>query len=267
MHINRDELIQEMILRKQIRSIIKESSKQWIKDNHPNEYGQFLEEQKLRKAIQSIAPRILNEEMSDSEAEDMAISFVRETLLAVIKIVKQDQSKFTSSEVQDGFIKFCLLALKNDFEENRGEEFEESSNVSEEDEDLAILKELEDNNDGIVDVKVGPKDDPMFISDEPDEPEEEDEEEDLSPRETKEQELYLTLSDEEKVGFRYARDNTWPKVTKQIKKIHKQVLPHKKAVDYYEEWLTKNFKLHGENTKEEMPLKGEEEQEEESLEL
>ena len=97
----------------------------------------------------------------------------------------------------------------------------------------------------------------MFISDEEEPEVEEDPEPELPTRETKEKELYLTLSDEEKVGFRYARDSTWPKVTKQIKKIHKQVIPHRKAVKYYEEWLTKNFKLHGENTKEEMPLKSE----------
>lgn len=265
MYKSQEQLTEEKTLRKIIRSIVREQFEKWAKNTKPKEYSQFLEEQKLRKIIQSIAPRILNEEMSDSEAEDMAISFVRETLLSVIKIVKQDQSKFTSAEVQDGFIKFCLLALKNDFEENHGEEGEDSP-ASETADSLSILNELENDNDGIVDVKIGPKDDPMFISDEPEEPEEAGKEE-LSPRESSEKELYLTLSDEEKVGFRYARDNTWPKVTKQIKKVHKQVIPHKKAVKYYEEWLTKNFKLHGENTKEEMPLKGEEKQEEESLEL
>ena len=121
-----------------------------------------------------------------------------------------------------------------------------------------MLQEFADNGDDIVDLKISPMDDPMYISDEEEEEEEEEApEEPLDSREGKEKELYLTLTDEEKVGFRYARDNTWPKVTKQIKKIHKQVIPQAKVTKYYEEWLIKNFKLHGENTKEEMPLKDE----------
>ena len=42
---------------------------------------------------------------------------------------------------------------------------------------------------------------------------------------SKEEELFLTLTDSEKVGFRYAKETTWPKVTKQIKRIHKMALP------------------------------------------
>ena len=260
MYIDRNELAEELILREHIQKLIKKASVNWIKETFPDQYNQFLSERKLRKSIRNMLPHLLKEEMSDQEAENLAISFVRETLLAVIKIVKQDQAKFENPDVQDGFIKFCMLALQNDFEENHGEEGEESTDQPPDDElemDNSILEELADDGDGILDIKVKPSDDPMFISDEEEPEVEEDPEPELPTRETKEKELYLTLSDEEKVGFRYARDSTWPKVTKQIKKIHKQVIPHRKAVKYYEEWLTKNFKLHGENTKEEMPLKSE----------
>lgn len=258
MYIDRNKLAEELILREYIQKVIKKSSIKIIKESFPEQYQEHLDEGKLRESIRRLMPRLLNEEMSDQEAEDMAISFVRETLLNVIKIVKQEQAKFTNPDVQDGFIKYCLLALQNDFEENHGEEGEEQS-ADQIDQELEseMLQELADNGDGIVDLRISPKDDPMYISDEEEEEEAEDEapEEPLDSREGKEKELYLTLTDEEKVGFRYARDNTWPKVTKQIKKIHKQVIPQAKVAKFYEEWLTKNFKLHGENTKEEMPLK------------
>ncbi len=254
MYIDRNKLAEELILREHIQKIIRKSSIKMISEAFPEQYQEYLNESKLRGSIRQLLPRLLNEEMSDQEAEDMAISFVRETLLSVIKIVKQDQAKFTNPDVQDGFIKYCLLALQNDFEENHGEEGEEQAAVQ--DPDLDMLQEFADNGDGIVDMRISPKDDPMFISDEEEEEEEEVgiPEEPLDSKESREKELYLTLTDEEKVGFRYARDNTWPKVTKQIKKIHKQVVPQAKVSKYYEEWLTKNFKLHGENTKEEMPL-------------
>ena len=105
----------------------------------------------------------------------------------------------------------------------------------------------------------------MFIDDEEEETEEEVEEED--PKETKEEELFLTLSDAEKVGFRYAKETTWPKVTKQIKRIHKMALPDPEIAAIYEEWLIKNIELHGENTKEESTFEsgGEEVEAEEEL--
>jgi hypothetical protein len=239
MYIDRNKLAEELILREHIQKIIRKSSIKMISEAFPEQYQEYLNESKLRDSIRQLIPRLLNEEMSDQEAEDMAISFVRETLLGVIKIVKQDQAKFTNPDVQDGFIKYCLLALQNDFEENHGEEGEEQA--ADQDPDLDMLQELEDNGDGIVDMRISPKDDPMFISDEEEEEEEVGiPEAPLDSKESKEKELYLTLTDEEKVGFRYARDNTWPKVTKQIKKIHKQVVPQAKVSKYYEEWLTKN---------------------------
>ena len=103
----------------------------------------------------------------------------------------------------------------------------------------------------------------MFISDE----EEEEEEEERDPKETKEEELFLTLSDTEKVGFRYAKETTWPKVTKQIKRIHKMALPDPEIASIYEEWLIKNIELHGENTKEESTFESNSEEVEEIEEV
>ena len=78
--------------------------------------------------------------------EDAAISLVRDTLLAVVKIIKSDQGKFKDPEVQDGFIKYCLLALQNDFEENHGEEGQQ--NVE------PILQEFVDDGDENLDIKI-----------------------------------------------------------------------------------------------------------------
>ena len=254
MYIDRDKLAEDLTLRECIQKIIKKSSINMLKESFPEQYQEHLNEGKLRESIRQLLPRLLSEEMSNSEAEDVAISFVKKTLLDTIKIVNAGQSEFKNPGVQDGHIKYVIMALRNDLEENHGEEGAVEKPTAEEDEQ-SVIQEFADNEDDIIDIKVSPKDDPMFISDE--EEEEDSEEEPLDPKQNREDELYLTLTDEEKVGFRYARDNTWPQVTKQVKRVHKQVMGHPKIAKYYEEWLIKNFKLHGENTKEEMPLKDE----------
>ena len=152
--------------------------------------------------------------------------------------------------MQDGFTKYCMLALQNDFEENHGEEGESEIQSIELPEE-PMLQEFADDGDGKLDFKIKASDDPMFI---PDEKEEEVEEK--SGRESQEEELFLTLTDSEKVGFRYAKETTWPKVTKQIKRIHKMAVPDPAIVATYEEWLTKNIQLHSQNTKEETTFEG-----------
>ena len=251
MQIDRQELLQEIILRKQIQKIIRKKANEWIDNRQKSLIESKTCDQDLRQIVRNLIPSILKEDQSQTK-EEVAISLVRDTLLAVVKIIKSDQGKFKDTGVQDGFIKYCLLALGNDFEENRGEEGEAPVIVQPDEEAEQILEEFPDDGDNAVDIKVKASDHEMFIPDEEDEEEEaEDEEEEATELEKREEELYLTLTDSEKVGFRYAKDTTWPKVTKQIKRIHKMALPDANIVNIYEKWLTKNIELHGENTKEE----------------
>jgi uncharacterized protein involved in tolerance to divalent cations len=252
MQISRQQLLQELVLREHIQKLIREKSHSWA-DNQTK----LLEEQQLRNAIQNFVADSLNE---TENKEEVAISLVRDTLLAVVKIIKSDQSKFKDTEVQEGFIKFCLLALQNDFEENRGEEGDEApaAQMLAPEEDELVLEELENDGDDALDINIKPSDHDMFIPDE-EEPEEEPEEE-VDDKEKREGELFLTLTDSEKVGFRYAKETTWPKVTKQIKRIHKMALPDLEIANIYEEWLTKNIELHGKNTKEESTFNEESEE-------
>jgi uncharacterized protein involved in tolerance to divalent cations len=252
MQINRQQLLQEIVLREHIQKLIREKSYSWA-----NNQTKLLEEQQLRSAIQNFVADSLNE---TENKEEVAISLVRDTLLAVVKIIKSDQSKFKDTEVQEGFIKFCLLALQNDFEENRGEEGDEApeAQILAPEEDELVLQEFANDGDDNLDIRIKPSDDPMFIPDE-EEPEEEPEEE-IDDKEKREGELFLTLTDSEKVGFRYAKETTWPKVTKQIKRIHKMALPDLEIANIYEEWLTKNIELHGKNTKEESTFNEESEE-------
>ena len=235
MQIDRHELAQEIILREHIQEVLGNLTNNWTSARKSAILESKKQETSLRQIVQSLIPKILFEDMSRTK-QDAAISLVRDTLLAVVKIIKADQGKFKDPEIQDGFVKYCLLALQNDFEEDHGEEGEE-----------IVLKEFLDDGDDNLDIKIKASDHAMFINDE--EAEEEVEEED--PKESKEEELFLTLSDAEKVGFRYAKETTWPKVTKQIKRIHKMAIPDPEIASTYEQWLRKNIELHGENTKEE----------------
>ena len=254
MQIDRHELAQEIVLREHIRNTLKKLTNNWFSKTKSVIVERKKQELVLRKVVRGLISKVLFEDMSQTK-EDAAISLVRDTLLAVVKIIKSDQGKFKDPEVQDGFIKYCLLALQNDFEENHGEEGQQ--NVE------PILQEFVDDGDENLDIKIKATDHAMFISDE----EEEEEEEERDPKETKEEELFLTLSDTEKVGFRYAKETTWPKVTKQIKRIHKMALPDPEIASIYEEWLIKNIELHGENTKEESTFESNSEEVEEIEEV
>jgi hypothetical protein len=243
MQIDRHELAKEILLREHIQKVLQGLTNNWKSTTKSVIVEQNKQEQSLRHIVQNLIPKILFEDSSETK-QDVAISLVRDTLLAVVKIIKADQSKFKDPEVQDGFIKYCLLALKNDFEEDHGEEGEEKAPEE------IVLQEFLDDGDDNLDIKIKASDHAMFINDEEVEEEEEEVEEE-DPKESREEELFLTLSDSEKVGFRYAKETTWPKVTKQIKRIHKMALPDPEIASIYEEWLTKNIELHGENTKEE----------------
>ncbi len=236
MQIDRNELAQEIMLREHIQNVLKEVTNNWTSARNTALLEAKEQEQVLRNVVQNLISKVLYEDMNQTK-QDAAISLVRDTLLAVVKIIKADQSKFKDPEVQDGFIKYCMLALENDFQENRGAEGEQ-----------IIAEQLEDDGDENIDLRIKPSDDPMFIEDEE---VEEEEPEEIDIKDTREEELFLTLNDAEKVGFRYAKETTWPKVTKQIRRIHRMALPDPEIAKTYEEWLTKNIKLHGENTKEE----------------
>lgn len=247
MRIDRDNLIQEMIIRKFTRKALEENCSNWVIEQFPKEYSLFLEEKQLRNKIKHFIPRIINEEMSDEKALDMAIDFVRKTLLDIIKIVSTDQSKFDVPEVQDGFKKAIMLSLSNHFQEKEAE-------FAKQNEPEPEKEVLEEENDGLMelDVKVA-KEDPMFIDleDNPEEEQEEpDDDSDLSDFEREELETYASLNSEEKIGFNIARE-TWKKISNQIDNTLEVIEDNEQVYRYYKEWLTKNIGLHIENTKEE----------------
>lgn len=250
MKISRQQLIQEIALRQHIQETLQKMSSGWVSKRKAAILEAKQTEDAFRKVVRELIPKVLFEDMAQTK-EDAAISLVRDTLLAVVKIIKSDQGKFKDPEVQDGFIKYCLLALENDFQENHGEE-------GEEDAPEVVTEQLEDDGDENIDLRIKPTDDPMFIDDK--EEEEEEDEEPVDLKQSAEKELFLTLSDGEKVGFRYAKETTWPKVTKQIKRIHKMAIPDPEIAQTYETWLKKNIKLHGENTKEETAFESEAEE-------
>tara|TARA_A100001515_G_scaffold107092_1_gene87858 strand:- start:941 stop:1666 length:726 start_codon:yes stop_codon:yes gene_type:complete len=237
--MKRSELAKEIALRQHVQDTLQELTERWSNLRKQQILENQEKEQSLRKAVQGLISSVLHEDMNQSKQE-AAISLVRDTLLAVVKIIKADQAKFTDPEIQDGFIKYCLIALKNDFEESHGEEGDEM-----------MTEAIEDDGDENIDISIKPTDHAMFIADEEEDILGDEDVEELEPREAAEEAQFETLSDSEKVGFRYAKETTWPKVTKQIKRIHKMAMPDPEIARIYEEWLTKNIELHGQNTKEE----------------
>ena len=123
MQIDRNELIKEIILREHIQTVLKNLTNDWRSAKKSVIVEHKKQEESLRQVVQTLIPKILFEDSAETK-QDVAISLVRDTLLAVVKIIKADQSKFKDPEVQDGFIKYCMLALQNDFEEDHGEEGE-----------------------------------------------------------------------------------------------------------------------------------------------
>ena len=237
--MKRSELAKEIALRQHVQDTLQGLTERWSNLRKQQLLENQEKEQSLRNGIQNLISSVLQEDM-DRSKQDAAISLVRDTLLAVVKIIKADQAKFTDPEIQDGFIKYCLIALKNDFEESHGEEGDEM-----------MVEAIEDDGDENIDISIKPTDHAMFIADEEEDILGDEDVEELEPREAAEEAQFETLSDAEKVGFRYAKETTWPKVTKQIKRIHKMVMPDPEIARIYEEWLTKNIELHGQNTKEE----------------
>ena len=251
MKINRDRLIQEMLLRKEIRNRLSRLSTRLIEGMAPEGYQEFLKEQKIRQAIRSTIPKILREEMSNQEMTDLALSFVKKTLKEHLKTVLDDFNYLEQEKIQHGFIKRIYVSLVNDYKENRKEL------ADKEEEQVESEEEKTQEDDDTIDVQVfGPNDNLL-------------------------QEVYLDEVDTlwgldvdevsnsiqgiEQMGWKSGGE-TWNKVSKQIKKIHKLVLTNlgteqEEVVNIYEEWLYKNFETHCKNA---IAEKGE--SEEESLE-
>lgn len=252
MKINREKFIQEMSLRKEIRSRLNGLFTESTKDMVPEGYREFLKEQKVRQAIRSTIPKILREEMSNQEMTDLALSFVKKTLKEHLKSVLDDFNYLEQEKIQHGFIKRIYVSLMNDYKENRNEL------ADKEQEEVESEEEEAQEDDGTIDVQVfGPNDNLL-------------QEVSLDEVDTlwglDVDEVSNSVEGIEQMGWKSGGE-TWNKVSKQIKKIHKLVLTNlgteqEEVANIYEEWLYKNFETHCKNA---IAEKGESE-EEESLE-
>ena len=252
MKIDRDQLIREMSLRKEIRSRLNGLFTESTKGMAPEGYREFLKEQKVRQAIRSTIPKILREEMSTQEMTDLALSFVKKTLKEHLKTVLDDFNYLEQEKIQHGFIKRIYVSLMNDYKENRNEL------ADKEEEEVESEEEEAQEDDGTIDVQVfGPNDNLL-------------QEVSLDEVDTlwglDVNEVSNSVEGIEQMGWKSGGE-TWNKVSKQIKKIHKLVLTNlgteqEEVANIYEEWLYKNFETHCKNA---IAEKGESE-EEESLE-
>ena len=229
MFIDRDNLIQEMMLRKHVRGIIKESSFELVKTHYPESYQRYLDEQELRKAIRSRLPAILKEELSQQEMLDFAIGKVTDTLKSIIPQYTEGIADL-SGDLQPGFKKYMLMAF-----DNLVDAVKVGKGMS--DEAPAPLEEE-------VEVDLGT--DEQFIE-VPDEEEEFDPEKAAKEAEKAGDEALQravqALSKEEALGAEEAAD-LWPQLSTVIKNSLEKLSKHPEIMDTYVNWLRKNLALH-----------------------
>lgn len=233
MFIDRDNLIQEMMLRKHVRGIIKESSFELVKTHYPESYQQYLNEQELRKAIRSRIPAILKEELSQQEMQDFAIGKVTDTLKSIIPQYTEGIAGL-SGDLQPGFKKYMLMAF-----DNLVDAVKVGKGMS--DEALAPIEEK-------VEVDLGTDEqftDEQFIE----VPDEEEFDPEKAAKEAEKagdealQRAVQALSKEEALGAEEAAD-LWPQLSTVIKNTLEKLSKHPEIMETYVNWLRKNLALH-----------------------
>lgn len=266
MYIDRDKLAEELTLRECIQKIIKKSSINMLKESFPEQYQEHLNEGKLRESIRQLLPRLLSEEMSYQEMEELALSFVERTLRDHINTVVDELNYLEHKELQVGFIKRIYVSLMNDYAENR-----EIYQTDQDEMDQESAESEEGEEEGDMSIKVyGPgrlpgKDDvegdepPILESDFPEDRRPSIEFENIFLWGSDISEVGANLTDNETMGWEHCGP-MWDGMTKQIKKLHKIILNNlgtsqEKVVNIYEEWLYRNFEAHCKNAMAEDPGK------------
>jgi len=219
--VKREEFIDEIKLRKGIRNVIENISKQ-----------QELKEQRLRKIIS----HLLKEKLSPPPTESTGINVLRGTLKSIITQLEDGYNGLTTEpEQRQSFRSHILVSV-----ENLLAPIEASEQGAEEGGALA-QEEVQ------VDIGDKPEDDPNFISieDEPEEPEEE-----------KPEDKFVELPDEDPTGRNIAK-TTFKGIAPQIANSYEQ-LGNQKDQDTFYEYLLTNLKLYFDKFEDAMAINVEE---------
>tara|TARA_R100001082_G_scaffold108868_1_gene84872 strand:+ start:484 stop:1350 length:867 start_codon:yes stop_codon:yes gene_type:complete len=233
---DRQEIIDEMMLREQIRRIIR-----IVKENKNKEDEAILnEEQALRSVVRKL---ILMEASASDPVETSPRSgstvenFLEELLQNTIKQVIDDYEKLGEKEEREGFFAGFLAALRNKFNEFDAVDDSQKMELDEADIDIEIAD----------DEELPPGEDLLIPSGEetdlqPDEPEEEEEEaEDISEPPAPPEKGTA----EYKFGYNIAQE-TIPKVVTQVLSGYEQFtkVNDQERANIYRDWAIINYGLH-----------------------
>ena len=231
---DRQEIIDEMMLREQIRRIIR-----IVKENKNKEDEAILnEEQALRSVVRKL---ILMEAGAGDPVETSPRSgstvenFLEELLQNTIKQVIDDYEKLGEKEEREGFFAGFLAALRNKFNEFDAVDDSQKMELDEADIDIDIVD----------DEELPPGEDLLIPSGEetdlePDEPEEEEAEDISEPPAAPEK-----GTAEYKFGYNIAQE-TIPKVVTQVLSGYEQFtkVNDQERANIYRDWAIINYGLH-----------------------
>jgi len=227
---SRQEIVEEMILREQIRKVIR-----IVKERRKKADAQMLNEE---KELRSMLRKIILSEAGAMDPVDTAPrsnstvkNHLEELFQNTIKQVMDDYESLGEKEEREGFFAGFLAGLRNKFDEFDG--------ITDTADAAAALEEVIDIN---IEDEEGPVAPDVFIPG--------GEDTDLTPEEEPEEDLGSVIAPEEqtpqyKLGYNIAQE-TLPKVETQVMKGYEQfskVGDHERA-KVYKDWAIINYGLH-----------------------
>jgi len=227
---SRQEIVEEMILREQIRKVIR-----IVKERRRKADAQMLNEE---KELRSVLRKIILAEAGAMDPVDTAPrsnstvkNHLEELFQNTIKQVMDDYESLGEKEEREGFFAGFLAGLRNKFDEFDG--ITDTADAS------SALEEVIDIN---IEDEEGPVAPDLFIPG--------GEDTDLTPEEEPEEELSPVVAPDEqspqyKLGYNIAQE-TLPKVETQVMKGYEQfskVGDHERA-KVYKDWAIINYGLH-----------------------
>ena len=227
---SRQKIVEEMILREQIRKVIR-----IVKERRKKADAQMLNEE---KELRSMLRKIILSEAGAMDPVDTAPrsnstvkNHLEELFQNTIKQVMDDYESLGEKEEREGFFAGFLAGLRNKFDEFDG--------ITDTADAAAALEEVIDIN---IEDEEGPVAPDVFIPG--------GEDTDLTPEEEPEEDLGSVIAPEEqtpqyKLGYNIAQE-TLPKVETQVMKGYEQfskVGDHERA-KVYKDWAIINYGLH-----------------------
>mgnify|MGYP001364626289 CR=1 FL=1 len=242
MAIDREELLEELKLRKIVRKSIKIIKEKKQRQEHEDILNESLQKQKFRKLVRKL---ILAESSEPKPIyRSTGIMKLEKLLTNIVPTLESDYKDLTTDiDQRESFRSHILNAVENSLEPDKLN--------AESDPDVEDLNEDEiaERKKAKIRIDTDIEDDPMFID--VDRPGKEDEEKDeIDPDEKKRIDFGMGLEDQDETGRNEAYD-TYQSVGSQIEKAYVS-LANEKDKNMFYDYLMANLKLYFDKFEEEM---------------